>query len=102
MGGKPAVVVGCRARGLVRRGKRVVWETGRVVRGSPSVLVEGRSAARLGDRVSLRSTSGSIRSGVSSTVMADGRRVALVNCRIVGARIIRGWVYRGARKTFSG
>lgn len=102
MAGKPVVTVGHRAIGLVRRGKHVVWERGSVSRGARNVVVEGRPVARLGDRVPMRSTSGTIRGGVSSTVVADGRRVARVYCRVAGPRIIRAWVTQGSRKTFAG
>jgi uncharacterized Zn-binding protein involved in type VI secretion len=79
-----------------------VWERGRVASGASNVIVEGQRLARQYDRVSLQSTSGRIHSGVSSTVLADGRHVALIQCKIVGPRIIKGWVTQGARKTMSG
>lgn len=101
MAGRAVVTAGHRARALVRRGKRVFWETGRVVRGAPSVIVEGRILARRGDRVTLRSTSGRINSGVSFMVQAVGRQVALIGCKLVGPRIIKGWVTQGARRTFA-
>lgn len=87
---------------MVRVGKYIVPQIGKITTGARRVMVESRQFAYLGSKVRYPSTIGTITSNVARRTLVEGKNGALLGSRVTGGAIVCcGVVITAARRTLA-
>lgn len=100
---RPVARVLDRSVAYVRWGKKIIFVGGFIYEGSPDVFAGELPVARFGDSVFYDSGHvGTIVGRTARRTYINFRPAALLNSRVYGPGILKGWITQGSTNVFAG